>query len=391
MKKIKLPEILTQFYTKNKRYKVAYGGRGSAKSWTIARILLLKGVNTKLRILCAREIQKSIKKSVHKLLSDQIHMMNLEKFYTIKNDSIVGMNGTEFFFEGLHHNVHNIKSIEGIDICWIEEAENISKESWSILTPTIRKKDSEIWVSFNPKNENDYIYQLFVENEPPENSLVIKVNYFDNPWFPEVLNNERIHIQKTDSDLYNHVWLGECEKHSHAQIFNNKWVVADFKTPQNATFYHGLDLGFAGDPTVIARTFISGNTLYIDKAEFIYHAELSELPEWLLGVCPTTEHFTIRCDNDKATLSYLRRAGFDIRPATKGKGSIKAGIKYLRSFDKIVIHERLSNMIEEARLYKYKVDPMTGDILPIILDTYNHGWDAVRYSLSRHIKTGTNQ
>jgi len=384
------------------RYKVVYGGRGSGKSWTVARMLLLLGRDEPLRILCVREIQNNIKQSVHKLLCDQIYNMGLEDFYRITDHSITGINGTQFIFAGLWQNTRGIKSLEGINICWIEEGEAITKKSWEDLDPTIRGEkvsgmfqDSEIWITYNPRHEKDCIHNMFCVQEPPENSLIIEMNYQDNPWFPKALDEIRIHAQNTDIDLYNHVWLGQCEQHSHAQIFKGKWVVQNFKSPDEnrVVFYHGLDWGSGaqGDPTVIVRCFVNKNKLYIDKASFIYDADTNDLPMWLRETCPTTNEYTIWTDhNEGFARKYLKKDGFDVRRAYKGAGSIKQGIRYLRSFDEIIIHTSLTEMIEEAENYKRKIDPMTDEVLPIIIDKYNHGWDAIRYATAPMAKRGIN-
>src|SRR6185437_8216085 len=174
------PEKLSYLF-KPKRYKVAYGGRGGAKSWGFARALLILGAQKPLRILCARETQKSIQDSVHKLLSDQVKALGLEEFYQVQKAAIIGANGTEFAFAGIRQNVGNMKSFEGCDICWVEEAQNVSKHSWSVLIPTIRKEGSEIWVSFNPELETDETYQRFVIRPYP-GCEPVKINWSDNPW-----------------------------------------------------------------------------------------------------------------------------------------------------------------------------------------------------------------
>ncbi|QLG89831.1 PBSX family phage terminase large subunit [Chitinibacter bivalviorum] len=193
------------------RYKVAHGGRGSAKSWSFARALLIQAAQSPLRILCAREVQKSIKDSVHKLLGDQIQSLGLGQFFTITDTSIKGANGTEFAFAGLaSHTVESIKSFEGVDIVWVEEAQTVSKKSWDTLTPTIRKPGSEIWVSFNPDLDTDPTYQRFVLNPPP-GAWVVQINYNDNPWFPEELEKERVHCQFSDPKSYPNIWEGKCK------------------------------------------------------------------------------------------------------------------------------------------------------------------------------------
>ena len=205
---IQIPEKLAGFVYP-KRYNVAYGGRGAAKSHTIAQLLLAKGAGSPRRILCAREVQRSIRDSVHALLSDKIKELGLEDFYEPLNTEIRGINGTEFLFAGLlGHTIQSIKSYEGIDDCWVEEAQTVSKNSWAILIPTIRKAGSQFYVSFNPELESDDTYQRFVETPPPD-SQVVEINYLDNPWFPSELEKERLYAQKTmPKDEYEHIWLG---------------------------------------------------------------------------------------------------------------------------------------------------------------------------------------
>ena len=208
-----------------KRYKVLYGGRGGSKSWGIARQLLLDGYDKPLRILCAREFQSSIRESVHRLLADQIYSMGLDGFYEIQNAVIRGKNGTEFGFEGLKHNVTKIKSYEGADRVWVEEAQAVSRASWNILIPTIRKPHSEIWMSFNPELDTDETYQRFVVN-PPEDSIVIKLNYSDNPWFPQVLRDEMEDMKRKDFATYLNIWEGECRPALEGAVYANELRLA---------------------------------------------------------------------------------------------------------------------------------------------------------------------
>lgn len=215
--KIEFPDKLLPLFEPH-RYKILYGGRGGAKSWGIARALLTKGAKEPLRILCAREFQSSIRDSVHKLLSDQIYALGLDGFYEILQASIRGANGTEFGFEGIRHNVSKIKSYEGADICWIEEAQAVSKSSWNTVIPTIRKEGSEIWVSFNPEIEEDETYQRFVV-APPANALCIKVNHSDNPWFPEVLRLEMEAMKEKDPDSYLNIWEGHCRQSLEGAVY----------------------------------------------------------------------------------------------------------------------------------------------------------------------------
>jgi phage terminase large subunit len=204
--KFQIVEKFEPFLEPN-RYKIAYGGRGSSKSWSIAQLLILKAYKSRSRILCAREIQRSIEDSVIQLLADTIERMGLGAFFDVQKTQIIGRNGSRIFFSGLKSNVTKIKSIEGIDIVWVEEAESVTNASWDTLIPTIRKEGSEIWISFNPLDEFDATYQRFVVNPPPD-AYVAKVNWSDNPWFPKELERERVHLQATNPDLYEHVWEG---------------------------------------------------------------------------------------------------------------------------------------------------------------------------------------
>jgi phage terminase large subunit len=202
------PQAL-EFLFRPRRYKVLYGGRGGAKSWGVARALLILGAQRPIRVLCAREWQNSIAESVHKLLSDQIQALNLA--YTVEKTQIYNSLGTGFFFEGIYRNVDRIKSYEGVDVCWVEEAHRVTKSSWEILIPTIRKEGSEIWVTFNPDLESDDTYQRFIKDPPPEElATVRKLTWRDNPWFPAVLRAELDELKRKDYDEYLHVWEGEC-------------------------------------------------------------------------------------------------------------------------------------------------------------------------------------
>lgn len=194
------------------------GGDGGAKSWGIARALLIQGSTSKHKILCAREIQKSISDSVHSLLVEQIEALGLGGFYSVTKASIIGRNGTEFLFAGLRSNISNIKSIPGITRAWVEEAQTVSKASMSVLIPTVRENGSEIWLSFNPDLEDDYIYQDFVV-DPPTDTIIVKIGWRDNPWFPDVLRQEMEDLRKRNPKEYEHVWEGRCKQAIDGAIF----------------------------------------------------------------------------------------------------------------------------------------------------------------------------
>jgi phage terminase large subunit len=382
---------LKPIYSSTHRFIDLYGGRGSGKSWTIADFLLIKGYEKRKRILCGREIQNSIKDSVHKLLSDRIEKYNFHSFYTIKNDSIVGNNGTEFLFKGLLRNPYDIKSMEGIDYAWLEEAHSISRKSLEILIPTIRKDDSQLIFTYNPTNSDDPVHVDYTLSNRPD-VLRIECNYNDNMYFPDVLRKEMEWDRSNDTDKYLHIWEGKCLKHSAAQIFNNKWVVYEFESPniQYDQVNLGADWGFANDPTCLVRCFIKENTLFIDYESGGVGIELDEIPA-VFDQIEGSRKFWIKADSSRPeTISYIKNKGFNIKPAEKWPGSVEDGIAFLKSFDKIVIHPRCKHTIDEFKLYSYKTDPKTGEILPIIVDKHNHYIDAIRYSQDGMIKKKTN-
>lgn len=381
------------------RYKCLYGGRGSGKSYAVADALLIIGLVRKIRVLCAREFQESIKESVHYLLKERIEVLGLDDFYRVQNDSITGQNGTIFIFKGVRHNVSSIKSMAGITHCWIEEGQTISAESWQVIVPTIREEGSEIWVTFNPHQKTDTVYQEVVEKKR-DNSYVERVNWDRNPHFPKTLDDERRTMQATDPDAYHHIWEGGFWEKSEAQILSGKWVVDEFEPGEGWDGpYHGADWGFGSDPTTAVRVWIHNRRLYVERESYAHQLELDDTARLWIADIPGIEGYPVRADNSRPeSISHVRRG----RPASgedlgcppipglvgvvKGAGSVEDGIAHLRSYEKIVIHPRCKYAAEEARLYSYKVDRLSGDVLPIIVDAHNHIWDAVRYALEPIIK-----
>jgi phage terminase large subunit len=387
---VQFPEAV-EFLFHPYRYKVLHGGRGSTKSWSVARALLLKGAAERKRILCTREVQRTIQDSVHKLLSDQVDMMGLRHLYTIQSQSLKSSVGSEFIFAGLKTDPNKIKSTEGVDICWVEEAEKISHMSWEILIPTIRTPGSEIWITFSPSEKTDPTYKRFILTKP-DGAMVREVNWRDNPWFPEELKKEKDYLARVDMDAYMHVWEGKCRKIGLASIFGNKCVVESFDIGKDWVGpYFGADWGFANDPTTLEKCWVGpgqmgGQNLYIEKEVYGVGIELDYTPAKFDQI-PESRKYRIRADNSRPeTISYLRRQGFMIKPAAKWPGSVEDGIAFIRTFERIVIHPQCIHTIEESHLYSYKVDPLTNDILPDIVDKHNHCWDAVRYAIEPIVK-----
>lgn len=369
------------------RYRVAHGGRGSAKSWSFAVASLILGAQRPRRILCAREIQASIRDSVHKLLVDTIDRLELGGVYEVLDRGIYGRNGTEFLFKGLRHNVHEIKSLEGIDLCWIEEAQAVSKASWDVLIPTIRKDGSEIWVSFNPDMEGDATYQRFVASAPGPRAIVRKVGYQDNPWLPDVLREEAEQLRGVDLEAYDHIWGGNPWVRSKASIFADKCVVQEF-TPGEGWHgpYFGADWGFANDPSVLVKCWVHAGDLYIEYDVGEPQMNNDATAECFRQVPGAAEHQLWADSARPETINELRRRGLKVQAAPKWDGSVKDGIAHLRTYQRIVIHPRCRRVQEEAKLYRYKVDELSGDVLPVPVDKHNHTWDAIRYALGRLIR-----
>lgn len=387
MTEINIPVIdkIKFLLTDKVRYKVLYGGRGSGKSVGVADCCLIKAMESKIRVLCARQIQASIRDSVHKLLCDRISALKLDKYFYITRESIKSINGSEFIFKGVQNNVMEIKSMEGINICWVEEAQAVSDESWEVLIPTIRKEGSEIWITFNPDREEDSTYRRFVTNPPPD-CITKLVNYMDNPFFPEVLRKEMEYCKQVDYPRYEHIWLGKTIMETEAQIFKGKFEIKEFEAEPLTQFYYGADWGFANDPTAITRCFIKDRCLYIDYEAGGVGVEMEEIPA-LFDTIPDVRRWKIRSDCARPeTISYVARHGFDCVGAEKWKGSVEDGIEYLRSFEKIYIHPRCKHTYDEFKYYSYKKDKISGDILPIVVDAWNHYIDSIRYALEPYIK-----
>lgn len=372
------------------RYKVLWGGRGGGKSYAIADQLLVEGTQSPQRILCAREYQASIKDSVHRLLADRIEHWGLSGFYDVQRDTIIGRNGTTFIFRGVRHNVQSIKSMSGLTRVWVEEAQTVSEESWRILIPTIRDEGSEIWLSLNPNRKEDATSQRFIEN-PPDECVKIKINWDGNPYFPDTLDRERKRDrERLDPATYAHIWDGEYLENSLAQILADKIRVADFTPSDWDGPYYGADWGFSQDPTTLIRCWVDEDCLYIDQEVYRVGVDIDRTADLFDKVEGARKH-VIRADSARPeTISYLQRHGYPrIVGVKKWAGSVEEGIQHLRTYREIRIHPRCVKAIEEGRLYSYKVDRLSGDILPTIVDAHNHIWDAVRYALEPLIRRRT--
>lgn len=362
------------------RYKVMRGGRGSAKSRSAAAALLLQAASEPHRVLCAREIQKSIKDSVKRLLDDEIARLGLGDFYESVENEIRGKNGSLFIFAGLRGNSASIKSMEGITRCWVEEAQTISRASLDDLIPTIRTPESEIWFTYNPRFDTDPIDTMFKADELPPNTILLHVNWQDNPWFPDVLKQEMDYDKRRDMDKYLHIWEGQYQTSSEARVFKN-WTIEEFEVDPTATIRQGADWGFSVDPTVLVQAYIVGRKLYVPYEAYRVGCDIVDTPALFMSI-PDSEKWPMVADSARPeTINHLRKNGFPkITAAIKGPKSVEEGVEFLKSFD-IVVHPRCKHTIDELTLFSFEADKLTGEILPKLEDKDNHVIDALRYAL----------
>ena len=364
------------------RYKGAWGGRGSGKSHMFAELMIEAHImNQKRRSVCVREIQKSLSQSVKRLLETKIQSMNAGAYFEVQDAVIKSKkaDGAIIFQCMQNHTADSIKSLEGYDCAWVEEAQSLSQTSLDLLRPTIRKPDSELWFTWNPRQESDPVDFLLRGPTPPKDATVIKVNFLDNPWFPAVLRDEMEYDKRRDPDKYAHVWMGQYLTNSNSRVFKN-WKIEEFDAAPDAIHRLGADWGFAVDPTVLVRCHIVGRTLYIDHEAYMVGCEIVNTPELFMQV-PEAEKWPIVADSARPeTISHMRKNGFPkIMTAIKGPRSVEEGIQFLKNYD-IVVHPRCTHTIDELSLYSYKQDPLTGKILPVLEDKKNHVIDALRYA-----------
>ena len=374
-----IPKIQTLIQSP-KRYKVAYGGRGSGKSYGIAQVLAHRALAERCKVLCTRAVQNTLRDSALSILKRVVDDSGLDMFFEQTVEGLRCKNGSEFIFRGMQH-PDRIKSLDAIKYCWVEEAHAFSKLAWEYLIPTVREPESEIWITFNPDQATDPVYQMFITEER-DDAEVVKVDYHDNEFFPDVLLRELEYDKRVDPEKYQHIWEGYCRTVSDAQVFRGIYRIGQFETPEDVErFYYGADWGFSQDPTVLVRMFIRNNILWIDHEAYGVGVDIDLTPQ-LFSKVPEAEKWPITADSARPeTISYLNRNGFKIRGADKGKGSVEDGIAFIRSFEGVVIHERCKHTADEFKLYSYKEDKQTGDILPVLVGEHDHCVDAIRYGL----------
>ena len=390
-RKIEIPDKLLPLF-QPKRYKVIHGGRGSAKSWSVARALVSIGATKPIRVLCARETQKSIQESVHRLLKDQIESLGLDQFYTIQENKILGTNGTEFTFAGIRQQgVANLKSYEGTDICWVEEAQVVTKKSWDVLIPTIRKPGSEIWVTFNPELDTDETFSRFVIR-PPEDSVVIEMNWQDNPWFPPELDKERRQWLDRDPVGYLTTWEGKCRPAVEGAIYANEIEATQREGRIRAVPYdpqlkvHTVwDLGWNDSMSIICVQRVASEVRVIDYIEDSHRtidSYVMQLQErkWNWGT-DYIPHDGAHRDfkSGKSTQELLQTLGRNVQ--VLARGNPEEGIRLARMiFPRTYFDaDRCTELVNHLKRYRRQINQVTQEAGAPLHDEHSHAADAFRY------------
>lgn len=329
--------------------------------------------------VCVREVQKSLAKSVKRLIEQKIRDLGVSDYFHVTSTEIRSRKGHGIIlFQGMSdHTAESIKSLEGFDCAWVEEAQSLSQRSLDLLRPTIRKDGAEIWFSWNPQEETDPVDKFLRSADRHPDCIVVEVNYTANPWLNDTLRAEAEYDQRTDAEKHAHVWLGQYLKHSKARVFSN-WRIEDFDAPKGTIFRYGVDWGFFPDPTVMVRGFLEGKKLFIDYEAYQVRCQIDDTAALFLTV-PESETYPIACASDRPErVEHIRSKGFKAVSVLRDKNSVQEGVDFLCGLQ-IIVHPRCKRAIAELQLYSRKIDPLTGVILPILEDKNNHVIDAMRY------------
>ena len=398
--RLPLPPKLLPVFSGKARYRGAYGGRGSGKTRSFALMTAVDGYRLGKngvtgQILCGREHLNSLEESSMQEVKTAIRSVPwLNEYYEIGEKYIRSRDKRiNYTFTGLRNNLQAIKSKSTILRCWIDEAEDVPDAAYKILIPTIRAEgpdwQSEIWVNWNPGSPRSATHKRF-RDAPPEDSKIVEMNWYDNPWFPKVLDTERQSDKLNRPETYEHIWEGAFFELTDALIFKGRFRAARFEPELEWNGpYYGLDFGFGNDPTAAVECYIFQNTLYIRRAYAEKQLQLDHTAQTLARHLPRIALHTVRADNSRPeSIAYLRRSGMPgIVPCKKGNNSVTDGVEYLKAFDEIIIHEDDAvPALENFSRYMYKVDRLSGDVLPSIVDAENDSIDAVRYALEPMIK-----
>jgi Phage terminase large subunit len=399
-----IPKLIPLFSQPNVMYRCSWGGRGSGKTRGFATMSAVKGymyaeAGISGVILCGREFMNTLSDSSMEEIKQAIKEVPfLNDYYEMGENYIRTKNRkVEFLFCGLRHNLDSIKSKARILLCWVDEAESVSQAAWDKLEPTIRGiDDAEIWVTWNPEKMDSPCDKKFRHEkiyDPDTGELIgvgVEINWRDNPRFPKILDRQRrLALRNLTPEKYNWIWEGAYNQNSDAQIFANKYVVSDFAPDHTWDGpYQGLDFGFSADPMAFVRCWINDGNLYIEYDCSEVGLETDHMSNFISNRVPNVNQVSTRADNSRPeTISFLKRNGMPlVVPCEKGKGSVEDGIEFIKSFNKIIIHSRCVGTKQEFDNYSYKTDRLTGEVLTIIIDKWNHHIDALRYALEPIMK-----
>lgn len=399
--KVELAPKLIPLFAKPRgslRFRVMRGGRGSGKSFTAAKMAAIWGCIDTMRILCVREFQNSIKESFHAELKNAIRSDAwLSSEYDVGVDFIRHKsNGTEFIFRGLRSNIEGVKSMAQVDLVICEESETIPARSWEDLIPTIRTKNSEFWIIYNPRRRDSWVAKTFDSGANPPRTMVVDINYSDNPWFSQELEEKRAHDALTmDPALYRHIWEGKYYEVSDAQILARKYRVADFEPSESWDGpYYGIDWGFSQDPTAGVKVYIYNGSLYVRNECGKVGLENDDIASFMINGLPDIERHVVYADSARPeTINHVKKPNMKdgrsiprIASVEKWAGSVEDGIAHLQSYKEIIVHPECKEVANEMDLYSYKIDRLSGEVKPDIVDKHNHYIDAIRYALSKIIK-----
>jgi phage terminase large subunit len=389
--KVEVPDPFLPLF-KPARYKVLYGGRGSGKSWSVARALVALAAAKPIRVLCARETQKSIQESVHRLLKDQIGLLGLEDKFEVQETRILGRNGSDFQFAGIRQQgVANLKSFEGVDVCWVEEAQVVSKRSWDVLIPTIRKPGSEIWITFNPELDSDETFERFVLN-PPEGAWIRKANWDSNPWFPQVLDQERRDLERRDPVAYKTVWEGECRPAVEGAIYGRELTLLQEQGRVRAVPYDPLlkvhtfwDLGWNDETSIVMVQRAASEVRVIDHISGSYqtlndYVRQLEAKDYRWGTDFLPHDGNSRSVNTgKSAKEILEQLGRRVEIVPRM--DVEEGIQATRLlFPRCYFDaEKTAKLLQSLKKYRRQMSQSTGAFGAPLHDDASHDADAFRY------------
>ena len=383
LKTIEIPIEYKRLFDSDWREAAVYGGRYSLKSHTIARVLLIRARNEKKRIACFREFQNSIADSSHQLLSDLIRQYELNDFKVTDKSIINTINGSDFLFKGLHLNEQNVKSTEGIDIAWVEEAQTVSSSSIEVLTPTVRKPGSQIIYTYNRLLEEDPVHvRLVIEGRP--NTLVINANYHiaeKYGWMPDVIKDEIESDKQNRPGLYKHKWLGE-PINQEAKIYKD-WIIIDQIPHEAMLVRRGLDFGFSNDPAALLDVYKYNGGFIFDERLYRKGMHNKPIADFISNL-NEPQTLVIADSSEPKSVDEIALYGVNVLPAQKGQGSVTQGIDYLQT-QRVSMTRRSTHLIKEYLNYLWKIDK-DGKQLRVPEEGNDHLLDAARYALEGYMR-----